>query len=75
MTNERRNEPACLLWPFVTLWRLLAGVVSLAGRLALLVLGFALIVIGVVLTITIVGAIIGIPLALVGLLLMVRSIF
>ncbi len=75
MTNELRRGPSCLLWPFVALWRLLAGVVGVAGRLVLLAVGFLLVVAGVLLTITVVGSIVGIPLAVVGLLLIVRSIF
>lgn len=75
MTNEARRDTPFFLWPFVALWRLLSGVVGLAGRLVLLVIGFVLVVIGAVLTITVVGSVIGLPLALVGLLLMVRSIF
>ena len=64
-----------LLWPFVVLWKLVAGVVELVGRLAALVIGLALLLVGAVLTATVIGAVVGIPLAAIGLLLMVRSLF
>lgn len=72
--QERRPVPL-LLWPFVALWRLLAFIIEMTGRLVGAVLGLALLIAGVVLSLTVVGAIVGLPLALLGLLLMVRSIF
>jgi hypothetical protein len=72
--QERRPTPL-LLWPFVAVWRLLALIIELTGRLIGAVLGLALLIAGVVLSLTVIGAIVGVPLALLGLLLMVRSIF
>jgi hypothetical protein len=63
-----------LFWPFVALWRLLTGIVLLAGRVLALLVGFLLMVAGGLLTVTVVGAIVGIPLAIVGILLVVRSL-
>ena len=63
------------LWPFVALWRLLAFILELTGR----ILGLALVIVGIVLSLTlsltVVGAIVGIPLAIFGLMLMVRGLF
>ena len=72
--HERRPTPL-LLWPFVALWRLLAFVIELTGRLVGAIVGLALLIAGVVVSLTVIGAIVGVPLALLGLLLMVRSIF
>ena len=74
MYKERRRVP-WLLWPFVALWRLLAGILELTGRLVGAVLGLVLVIVGFVVSLTVIGAVIGIPLALLGFLLMVRSIF
>ncbi len=63
------------LWPFVALWRLVAGIIGLTGRLVAVLLGVVLFVAGGLLTLTVVGAIAGIPLMIVGLLLIVRGIF
>ena len=64
-----------ILWPFVALWRLLAGILSLTGRLIGIVLGLVLVIVGFVISLTIVGAVVGIPLAILGLLLIVRGLF
>jgi hypothetical protein len=66
---------SCLTWPFVALWKLLAGILTLTGRLIGSVIGLALMIVGAVLIVTVIGSPIGIPLAAFGLLLMVRSIF
>jgi len=62
-------------WPFVALWKLVSGIVTLTGRLLAVVLGLALLIVGIVLTITVIGAIVGVPIGLVGLLLILRGIF
>jgi hypothetical protein len=66
---------SCLTWPFVAIWRLMAFVLALTGRLLALVLGFALLLLGVLLSLTGIGAVIGIPLAIAGLLLLARALF
>ncbi len=66
---------SCLTWPFVALWKLLAGIMQLTGRLLAVLLGFALMTAGIALCFTIVGLIAGIPLAIAGGLLMVRGLF
>jgi hypothetical protein len=69
MSRRSRRSSSCLLWPFVALFRLLAGILILAVRFVFVVVGLVLIIVGLLISLTIVGAIVGIPLALVGLLL------
>ena len=69
-----RNTP-WYLWPVVALWRLVAAVIGLTGRLIAVLLGVVLLIVGGLLTMTVVGAVAGIPLIIVGLLLIARGIF
>ena len=66
---------SCLTWPFVMLWKLLAGIIKITGRLVALALGFAFLVAGIALCFTFIGMIVGIPLLLFGVLLTVRGLF
>ncbi len=70
-----KSQTSCLAWPFVALWKLLAGILNLTGRLVGAILGIVLMIAGLVLTVTVVGAIVGIPLIVFGFMLMVRSLF
>lgn len=63
------------LWPFVALWKLIAGIIKITGRLIAMLLGLLLMIIGVALTATVVGAVIGIPLIILGFTLAVRGLF
>ena len=63
------------LWPVVALWRLVAAIIGLTGRLVAVLLGVVLFTAGGLLTLTVVGAVAGIPLMIVGLLLIARGIF
>ena len=75
MSRRRsRGLGSCLIWPFVALFRLVAGILILGGRFLVMVLGMVFIFVGVLVSLTIVGAIVGIPLALVGLLLVFRGL-
>jgi hypothetical protein len=74
MVETRRRTP-WFLWPFVALWRLLAAILELTGRIIGAVLGLVLVIVGLIVSLTVVGAVIGIPLILFGFLLMVRSLF
>lgn len=74
MSEEKKRRP-WFLWPFVALWRLLAGVVELTGRLTAIVLGLLLMAAGVIVTLTVIGAVVGIPLILFGFLLALRGLF
>jgi hypothetical protein len=74
MSGERQNTP-WLLWPFVALWEMVAGIIKLTGRLVAVMLGLVLMIVGAVASLTVVGAVVGIPLILFGFLLMVRGFF
>jgi hypothetical protein len=74
MSKPERKTP-CLLWPFVAILKLVAGIVSLTGRLLAVLLGLVLFIAGAILTVTIVGAVVGIPLAMFGIMIMVRGLW
>ncbi len=74
MTTQTKQIP-WYLWPFAAIWKLLAVIVELTGRLVAMVLGIVLIIVGLLVSLTIVGAIVGIPLAIVGLLLFLKGMF
>lgn len=74
MTTHEKHIP-WYLWPFAAIWKLLAVIVEMTGRLVAMILGIVLMVVGVIVSLTIVGALVGVPLALVGLLLFFRGIF
>lgn len=74
MTTQKRDIP-WFLWPFAALWKLVAVIVEMTGRLVAMILGFVFLVVGVLVSLTLVGAIVGIPLAIVGLLLFFRGMF
>ncbi len=69
------SETPWILWPFVALWRLVAGLIALTGRLLAAVLGLVLMIVGVLLSITVIGAVAGIPLIIFGFMLLVRGLF
>ncbi|MCC6300375.1 MAG: hypothetical protein IT314_13860 [Anaerolineales bacterium] len=74
MTTRAKHIP-WYLWPFAAIWKLLAVIVEMTGRLVALILGIALMIVGVLVSLTIVGTIVGVPLAIVGLLLFLRGLF
>lgn len=73
--SQGKREIPWYLWPFAAIWKLLAVIVEMTGRLLAMILGIVLMIVGVIVTLTIVGAIVGIPLAIVGFLLFLRGIF
>ena len=75
MTTDVRHHTPWYLWPFVAIWKVLATIVEMTGRLLAMILGIVLMLVGFLVSLTIVGAIVGIPLAIVGFLLFVRGIF
>jgi len=75
MTSQTKSRIPWFLWPFVALWKLIAGIVEFTGRFVAMVIGIVFIIVGVLVSLTIVGAIVGIPLALIGLLILLRGIF
>lgn len=72
---EHKHKIHWILWPFVALWKLLAGLISVTGRLVAVILGAALMLLGGLVSLTVVGAVIGIPLAVLGLLIILRGLF
>jgi hypothetical protein len=74
MTETKSTTP-WYAWPFVALWKLIAGIVALTGRLVAVILGFVLLLAGILVSLTVVGLIVGIPLAIVGFLLILRGLF
>lgn len=72
--KEKRGIP-WILWPFVALWKFVALIIEMTGRLVGAILGCVLMLVGVILSLTIVGAIVGLPMLLIGFLMFVRSIF
>ena len=75
MSHAEKKHISWVLLPFVALWKFLALIIEMTGRLIGAILGCVFMLVGVILTITIVGGIVGIPMFLIGLLLLIRSIF
>ena len=75
MTTQTKQHIPWYLCPFAALWKLVAVIVEMTGRLVALILGLVFMLVGVIVSLTIVGAIIGIPLGSIGLLLFLRGIF
>jgi len=73
--TENKHHTHWLLWPFIALWKLVAGIIGLTGRLVAAILGLVLMIVGVVVSLTIIGAIVGIPLIVFGFLLILRGFF
>ncbi|MBV6403086.1 MAG: hypothetical protein CNIPEHKO_03414 [Anaerolineales bacterium] len=74
MTTHTKHIP-WYLWPFAAIWKLLAVIVELTGRLVAMILGIVLMLVGGIISLTVIGAIVGIPLAVVGLLLFLKGMF
>ncbi len=66
---------SCLFWPFIAIWKLLAAILNLTGRLIGVVLGIVFMSVGGVLIITVILVPVGVPLAAFGFLLVVRGLF
>jgi hypothetical protein len=66
---------SCLFWPFIAIWKLLAAILNLTGRLIGAVLGIVFMIVGLVMIITVILVPVGIPLLAFGLLLVIRSLF
>lgn len=75
MTTHAKHQIPWYLWPFAAIWKLLAVIVELTGRLLAMILGIILMIVGILISLTILGAIVGIPLAIVGFLLFLKGIF
>ena len=75
MTTHAKHHTPWYLWPFVAIWKLLAVIVEMTGRLVAMILGIVFMIVGVIVSLTIIGAIVGVPLAIIGLLLFIKGIF
>jgi hypothetical protein len=74
MTTPAKRIP-WYLWTFTAIWKLLAVIVEMTGRLVAMTLGIVLMIVGVIISLTVIGAIVGIPLAIIGLLLFLKGVF
>jgi hypothetical protein len=75
MATRAKHQAPWYLWPFVAIWKLLAVIVEMTGRLVAMIIGIVLMLVGGLVSLTVIGAIVGIPLAIVGLLLFLKGIF
>lgn len=73
--REKTRRVPWLLWPFWAIWRLLAIIIGLTGRLVAAVVGLVFMIAGLIVSLTIVGLPVGLPLILFGFLLMIRGFF
>ena len=74
MRRRFRRTP-WIFRPFAALWRLVAGLVGMTGRMIGAAVGLVLLVLGALLTATVLGAVVGIPLLFLGGMIVVRSLF
>jgi hypothetical protein len=74
MSEKKEMRVPWPLWPVVALWKLLAFVLELTGRLVAAVLGLVLMIVGILLTLLVISAPVGIPMIILGFLLMLRSV-
>ncbi len=75
MTTQTKSHIPWYLWPFAAIWKLLAIIVEMTGRLVAMILGIVLMLVGGLVSLTVIGAVVGIPLAIVGLLLFLKGLF
>ncbi len=76
MTKENKwKDVPIILWPLYAIWRLVALVLELTGRVLGVILGLVLLILGTLLSLTVIGAVIGIPLMILGMLLILRGLF
>jgi hypothetical protein len=73
--NRHPRPIPLLLWPFWAIWKFVALIVVLTGRLVAVAVGVALLIAGVAVSVTVIGAIVGVPLAILGFLLIMRGLF
>ncbi|MBS3783590.1 MAG: hypothetical protein KGY78_04020 [Anaerolineae bacterium] len=75
MTDERERKVPWLLWPFYAIWRLVAFILEMTGRLIGVVLGLVFLIVGLLVSLTVIGAVVGVPLIILGMLLILRGLF
>ena len=59
MTTHEKHQAPWYLWPFVAIWKLLAVIVEMTGRLVAMIIGIVLMLVGVLVSLTVIGAIVG----------------
>ena len=75
MMSEENRRIHWLLWPFAAIWRLVASIVELTGRLVAVILGAAFMIVGAIISVTVIGAVVGIPLGILGFMMVLRGLF
>jgi hypothetical protein len=75
MSEREEKRVPVLLWPFYAIWRLVAFILEVTGRLIGVVLGLVLLILGLLVSLTVIGAVVGIPLMILGMLLILRGLF
>jgi hypothetical protein len=75
VTDDKEKKVPLLLWPFYAIWRLVALILELTGRLIGVVLGLVLLIVGLLVSLTVIGAVVGVPLIILGMLLILRGLF
>ena len=75
MSEREEKRVPVLLWPFYAIWRLVAFILEITGRLIGVVLGLVLLILGLLVSLTVVGAVVGLPLMILGMLLILRGLF
>jgi len=75
MSEREEKRVPVLLWPFYAIWRLVAFILEITGRLIGVVLGLVLLILGLLVSLTVIGAVVGIPLMILGMLLILRGLF
>jgi hypothetical protein len=73
--KQHEEHVPWFLWPFWAIWKLVAFIIEMTGRLVGLIIGAVLILAGVLVSLTVVGLVVGVPLILFGGLLMIRCLF
>ena len=75
MTDKKEKRVPFLLWPFYAIWRLVAFILEVTGRIIGVVLGLVLLILGLLVSLTVIGAVVGVPLIILGMLLILRGLF
>ena len=75
MNDEKKKRVPLLLWPFYAIWRLVALILEITGRIIGVVLGLLFLILGLLVSLTVIGAVVGVPLIILGMLLILRGLF
>jgi hypothetical protein len=75
VNDEKNKRVPLLLWPFYAIWRLVAFILEITGRIIGVVLGLLFLILGLLVSLTVIGAVVGVPLIILGMLLILRGLF